>query len=68
VIRKRYQHCSWLVRRWRDRWLLLVPYWAFRTWLRGEDLPHWSVARGWCDYRRDYVYTYAEIKERHGWD
>jgi hypothetical protein len=73
----RYQHQSFWVQRLRDLWLLTVPYWAIRSWLR-ECLRHypnafgtrrltfkqcWSVSRGMCDLRRRWVYTGAELDE-----
>lgn len=65
----RYQDCSWLVRRWRDRWLLLVPYWYALSLLRNSSsdrpLPIdvcWSLARGTCDVQRHYFYTYDELE------
>lgn len=61
----RYQDCSWLVRRWRDRWLLLVPYWAVRWWSmspRDEEFGfEWSCALGWCDVKRRFFYTTEEL-------
>lgn len=71
----RYQNQSWLVRRWRDRWLLLVPYWTFRWWVNCRRLPSgdpwqmpvadwWSLALGHCDVRRNWIYTWSEAESR----
>src|SRR5690606_39252704 len=62
----RYQHCPFLRRRLRDLWLLCVPFWAVRVWLRNrdDDLEFdicWSIARGYCDVRRRYYYAFDEI-------
>lgn len=76
----RYQAKSWWVRRWRDRWLLTIPYTALRLWfgtrtkqalarpdlyVTRESLPNcWSVACGIVDGRRDYWYTAEEVFTR----
>lgn len=65
----RYQYQNWLVRRWRDRWLLCVPWWTLRTWLhqfkseRPLPLRHcYSIERGMADVRRNYLWDWAEVR------
>lgn len=68
----RYQNQSWLVRRWRDRYLLKVPFAAIRMWLSNLvywDEPllfhdAWHIACGLCDMERNWVYSWEEIKAR----
>jgi hypothetical protein len=67
----RYQNQTWWVRRWRDRYLLEVPYRALRIWFanRGRVDPFsldecWSIAHGSCDMAREYFYTWDEVKCR----
>lgn len=68
----RYQYQSWVVRRWRDRYLLAVPFKALRMWWAnrhrtGDDaLPWdhaWSIARGLADVSRNYVYDFRDLNE-----
>lgn len=74
-----YRNQSWLIRRWRDRYLFLVPYQAVRMWFREilrpesayEDLTFrpmswsncWSVARGYADLNRKNLMTWQELKD-----
>lgn len=74
----RYQHQSFWVKRLRDLWLLMIPYWAVRSWIREQswECPNvygieplsfkvcWSVACGMCDLKRNWVYTGAELEAR----
>lgn len=67
----RYQYQSWLVRRWRDRHLLMVPFHAIRYWAHQRKRPDplcfahcWSIERGMADVRRNYLWDWAEVKER----
>jgi len=66
---KRYQECGFWRRRWRDRYLLVVPFTACRIYARHRNGPDhvslgvaWSIARGFCDVDRRYWYTTAEVK------
>ena len=62
----RYQNQSWLVRRWHDRHLLLVPWVAFRIWNFGQSETFgiaWSIALGLCDKDREFWYTWEEMLE-----
>lgn len=74
---RRYQNQSWLVRRWRDRWLLTAPWVAIRLWFStrsAESLAKpdeyitrmplyecWDLALGLVDGKRDYWYTSEEV-------
>lgn len=69
----RYQYQSWLVRRWRDRFLLLIPFHAIELWVKSQRFDHdepltwaqcWSLARGLCDVRRNFVWDWAELGSR----
>ena len=76
-LKARYQNQSWVVRRWRDRWLLTIPYTAITMWFRTRsrkvvadpdaitNLPFshcWSLACGLADGDRDYWYTSEEVR------
>ena len=71
----RYQNQTWLVRRWRDRWLLAVPWIAFRGWRqwwttggvragRVRFADAWSIARGHADGKRQWWFTAEEAGMR----
>ncbi len=72
----RYQHQSWLVRCWRDRHLLRIPFEALGCWWLDRKKKRdnwfvpltlaqsWHMALGMCDVRRNWVYSYEECKER----
>lgn len=67
---QRYQYQSWWVKRWRDRYLLRVPWHAFRTWCHQfksqRPLPWkhcWSIERGMADVFRGYLYDSSELTE-----
>src|SRR5690606_36297938 len=65
-----YQHCPFWRRRLRDLWLLCVPFWAVRLWLRNrdDDLEFdicLSLGRGYCTVRPG---DYCECDERVGED
>jgi hypothetical protein len=63
-----YRNQSWLVRRWRDRYLFLVPFeairdWKFRQTSWSDNFAHcWSVARGMCDFRRINLMHSSEME------
>jgi hypothetical protein len=60
-----YQHQGWLIRRWRDLWLLFVPIEAAQIWLHTElnwRPMSWSIARGMADVRRRYWFTTDEVE------
>jgi|ERR1043165_6584848 hypothetical protein len=71
----RYQDQTKLVKRCRDLWLLLLPYdflcmWFHYTFDRDSDdysaRTLWSIARSICDVRRQYFWTWDEVKSRQG--
>ena len=81
-LKARYQNQSWIVKRWRDRWLILIPYTAMSMWFRTRsrkvraesevyitDLPFshcWSIACGLADGDRNYWYTSEEVFSKLG--
>lgn len=74
----RYQFQSWLVRRWRDRWLVMIPVWAIRMWWgsrtrRALRQPGryatrmqlnlcWDISCGVADLKRKWTYSWDEME------
>lgn len=68
---KRYQECSPLVKLWRRRHQLLIPFRAVYWWVwmrlhRGATPPDsfpvlWSISVGLSDNRMDWWYTIEEV-------
>lgn len=75
-LQARYRNQSWWVRRWRDRYLLLVPIWTLLMWLgtrsrkalsnpkkyvtRMRMVDCWDVALGIADSKRENWLTPKE--------
>jgi hypothetical protein len=67
---KRYCNCSWIVKRWRDRYLLLVPFVACKGYIRsyiihGNKEPFsffWDCAEANADLYRLNYYTAEETR------
>ncbi len=63
---QRYQFQSWVVRRWRDRFLFKIPFIAIKHWWRGTWNMSWSncwsYACGDADVSRKYYFTSEECK------
>jgi hypothetical protein len=74
---KRYQECSWIHRRWRDRWYLLVPFSFLKMyiihqllnnpaeWELDESIEqfYWSLAVSFAQIKMNYYYTMEEVRE-----
>jgi hypothetical protein len=73
----RYQHQSWLIRRWRDRYNLLIPFVAMQCWYHEhtrelEDQDDWRLTFGQCWHlaigltqgKKQHHFTSEEL----GWD
>lgn len=67
---ERYQYQRWPVKLWRNRYLLRVPWHAFRTWLHQfkseRPLPWkhcWSTERGMADVYRGALHDWSELKD-----
>jgi hypothetical protein len=73
----RYQHQSWLVRRWRDRYNFLIPVWAVRWWYyeqtREDDEEFdrmylavcWNLACGHADFKKRHYYRIDELNPKY---
>src|SRR5688572_11392391 len=74
-LQTRYQNQSFLVKRLRDLWILAVTYDFLCMWFH-HTFDHdsndysartlWSIAKGMCDIRRNFYWTWDECKGRHG--
>lgn len=53
---KRYQECPLLIRIFRMRWYLVVPWWALKT-------NNWSLAVGLAHCKMRYLWTWEEVEE-----
>lgn len=76
---KRYQYCSWYVKLWRKRYLIIVPYKALKIWLlnyyidkidKGKKEEYalsfkncWGIAIGLAHMNMNWVYDMTEVKE-----
>ena len=79
-LENRYQNQNWFVRRWRDRYLLLIPwkavyiYWYNGPYAEGDKDSEdwdplsfsgsWFIACGLCDTKREYWYSWDETIDR----
>lgn len=65
---KRYQECTWLQKRWRDRWLFLVPiwlaeyYWITRKLFRLNFIDAFWMTLSEADLRRNKYLTMEELR------
>lgn len=68
ILDDRYQHQNFLVKVWRCRYYLLVPWSVFMMWWSSRKNPHtqpfprWSLAIGLAQTCMRYWYTWNEIK------
>ena len=65
---KRYQECSLLEKIWRRRYQLLIPYYAFRSYIKSNSLGNswsecWDIEIGTSHYRMNWWYTGKEVEE-----
>lgn len=65
----RYQFQPWYIKLWRRRYLILVPYFALKSWWKHLDsheplrLKHaWSIERGWAEIKMQWWITAEEMK------
>lgn len=64
----RFQNQNWLVKLWRRRWLILIPFEALMIWVRNRDeLPFkhcWGIAHGFAHMpgRMNWIYDWDEVK------
>lgn len=66
---KRFQECGIFEKLWRLRRYLLVPYWAFRTYIKTPEFVDyrfknsWRLAVGSAQCEMNWVYTMDEVME-----
>jgi hypothetical protein len=64
----RFQNQNWLVKLWRRRWLILVPFEALMIWIRNKDdlwfKDCWGIAHGLAHMpgRMNWIYDWDEVK------
>jgi hypothetical protein len=78
---KRYQECNWLVKLWRRRWYLAIPFqWLWHTCLspmkviptdEGDEVWElngkqlWKVLIGSAQIKMNWWYTMEEVFDEH---
>lgn len=67
---ERYQNQPYLIRFWRRRYYLAIPYWCFTSWLRNvfhKDCltikGYWSISIGLAQSSMGWFYHWDEIVE-----
>lgn len=66
TMKKKFQDCNWIVKLWRYRWYLTIPFrYIWIKWIRNNELHGsmvWAVLIGDAQIRMNWVYEYEESK------